>query len=84
MSNAIKHSPRVDLGVVFLTGKQQRMAPYKTHIEMGRVEVGVGVTDDERQYAFKYWKFTPKGFEWIAGKWMARQLVERDAQLLEA
>ncbi|MDR5800660.1 KilA-N domain-containing protein [Caballeronia sp. LZ001] len=74
----------MDLGVVFLAGKRQRMEPYKTYIETGRVEVGVGVTEDERQYAFKYWKFTTKGFEWIAGKWMARQLAERDARCAEA
>lgn len=69
----------LDHGVIFLIGEKRRMEPYKAHIEAGRIEVGVGVTKDERHFAFRAWRFTPKGFEWIAGKWMARHLQSQEA-----
>ncbi|MDR5800596.1 phage antirepressor KilAC domain-containing protein [Caballeronia sp. LZ001] len=61
-----------------------RLMPYQHHLNAGRFEIRAGVTQDENAYAFNQTRFTPKGVEWIAGKWMARQLAERDARCVEA
>jgi phage antirepressor YoqD-like protein len=51
-----------------------RLVPYQQHIDAGRFEIKAGVTNDENAYAFNQTRFTPKGIEWIAGKWMAHKL----------
>ncbi|WP_244869564.1 phage antirepressor KilAC domain-containing protein [Paraburkholderia aspalathi] len=55
-----------------------RLVPYQQHIDAGRFEIKAGVTSDEHAYAFNQTRFTPKGIEWIAGKWMARRLNEKE------
>jgi phage antirepressor YoqD-like protein len=55
-----------------------RLVPYHQHIAAGRFEIKAGVTHDENAYAFNQTRFTPKGIEWIAGKWMARRLNEKE------
>ena len=42
--------------------------PYQNHIDAGRFEVKTG---EKHDYAFTQSRFTPKGFEYIAGKWAA-------------
>ena len=42
--------------------------PYQNHIDAGRFEVKTGAKND---HAFTQSRFTPKGFEYIAGKWAA-------------
>ena len=42
--------------------------PYQNHIDAGRFEVKTGANND---HAFTQSRFTPKGFEYIAGKWAA-------------
>lgn len=56
-----------------------RLVPYQPHIDAGRFEIKAGVTQDEHAYAFNQTRFTPKGIEWIAGKWMARNLQAQGA-----
>lgn len=46
--------------------------PYAEHIDAGRFHVKTGQADNGHN--FNAAKFTPKGVEWIAGKWAARNL----------
>ena len=50
--------------------------PYANHIEAGRFEVKTGQADNG--HAFNTAKFTPKGIEWIAGKWAQHQIKESE------
>lgn len=61
-----------DTNVVYKLGG--RLVPYQPHIDAGRFEIKAGVTHDDHAYAFNQTRFTPKGIEWIAGKWMAYKL----------
>ncbi|MFP4895159.1 phage antirepressor KilAC domain-containing protein [Paraburkholderia sp. EG304] len=61
-----------DADIVYKLGG--RLVPYQPHIDAGRFEIKAGVTQDEYAYAFNQTRFTPKGVEWIAGKWMAHKL----------
>lgn len=49
-------------------------APYQPHKDAGRFEVKAGVADNE--HAFNSTKFTPKGVNWIAGKWAIHNIQE--------
>jgi anti-repressor protein len=54
-----------------------RLTAFQNHIDAGRFEVKAGSTKPEQgkeARAFTQTRFTPKGFEWIAGKWAAYQL----------
>lgn len=44
--------------------------PYQNHIDAGRFEVKAG---EANGHVFSSAKFTPKGVEWIAGKWIAQK-----------
>jgi anti-repressor protein len=66
----------VDTGVLYHLGG--RLVPYQHHIDAGRFEIKAGVTHDENAYAFNQTRFTPKGIEWIAGKWTAFRLNEKE------
>ena len=59
-----------DEGIMYrLAGK---LTPCAAHLTTGRFEVKAGANEAGR--AFTQAKFTAKGFEWVAGKWAARQL----------
>ena len=45
------------------------LTPYAQHLYAGRFAVKTGVSDNG--HAFTAAKFTPKGVEWVAGKWAA-------------
>ncbi|EML0364335.1 phage antirepressor KilAC domain-containing protein [Providencia rettgeri] len=45
------------------------LTPYQQHIDAGRFEMKTGVTK-ETAYSFSQARFTAKGVNWIAGKWM--------------
>lgn len=49
-----------------------RLAAHAHHQHAGRFAVKTGVSDNE--HAFVQAMFTPKGIEWVAGKWAAFQL----------
>lgn len=49
-----------------------RLAAHAHHQHAGRFAVKTGVSDNE--HAFVQAMFTPKGIEWVAGKWTAFQL----------
>lgn len=49
-----------------------RLAAHAHHQHAGRFTVKTGVSDNE--HAFVQAMFTPKGIEWVAGKWTAFQL----------
>lgn len=46
---------------------------YQNHIDAGRFYVSGGVADNE--HAYTTCKFTPKGIEYIGGKWITREVV---------
>ncbi|BBP95942.1 hypothetical protein BSFA1_10710 [Burkholderia sp. SFA1] len=66
-----------DTNIVYKLGG--RLVPYQPHIDAGRFEIKAGVTHDDHAYAFNQTRFTPKGIEWIAGKWVARNLQKQEA-----
>lgn len=43
------------------------LTAYQNHIDAGRFDVRTGVSDTE--HAFTTTKFTPKGIDWVAGRW---------------
>lgn len=47
--------------------------PYQSHIDAGRFEVKTG-TSERNNRAFTQARFTPKGFQWIAGLWNQHQI----------
>jgi len=48
--------------------------PYQSHVEAGRFVVKTGVAENE--HAYNSAKFTPKGVNWVAGKWAIHNLQE--------
>jgi len=48
--------------------------PYQDHIDAGRFVVRTGVAENE--HAYNTAKFTPKGVNWVAGKWAVHNLQE--------
>lgn len=48
--------------------------PYQSHVEAGRFVVKTGVAENE--HAYNSAKFTPKGVNWVAGKWAIYNLQE--------
>lgn len=48
--------------------------PYQGHVDAGRFVVKTGVAENE--HAYNSAKFTPKGVNWIAGKWAIYNLQE--------
>lgn len=55
-----------------------KLTPYAQHIDAGRFTVKTG-ENQNNGHAFTQNKFTPKGIQWIAGLWAARQVQERAA-----
>jgi phage antirepressor YoqD-like protein len=52
------------------------LTPYAEHINAGRFEVKAGMADHgDTSHAYQQAKFTPKGFEWLAG-----ELAKADAK----
>mgnify|MGYP000980939216 CR=1 FL=1 len=43
------------------------LTAYQNHIDAGRFDVRTGVSDAD--HAFTTTKFTPKGIDWVAGRW---------------
>lgn len=66
----------VDTSVLYQLGG--RLVPYQQHIDAGRFEIKAGVTHDDHAYAFNQTRFTPKGIEWVAGKWMAFRINKKE------
>lgn len=64
-----------DAGIMYRLGG--RLTPCAAHLNTGRFEVKAGASGAGR--AFTQSKFTAKGFEWVAGKWAARQLAHSAA-----
>ena len=48
------------------------LTPYAQHLDAGRFAVKTGEAGNG--HAFTAAKFTPKGVEWVAGKWAAHML----------
>jgi len=48
--------------------------PYQGHIDAGRFVVKTGVAENE--HAYNNAKFTPKGVNWVAGKWAIYNMQE--------
>ena len=48
--------------------------PYQSHVEAGRFVVKTGVAENE--HAYNSAKFTPKGVNWVAGKWAIHNIQE--------
>ncbi|WP_286872040.1 phage antirepressor KilAC domain-containing protein [Spongiibacter sp.] len=48
--------------------------PYQSHVEAGRFVVKTGVAENE--HAYNSAKFTPKGVNWVAGKWAIHNIRE--------
>lgn len=55
-----------------------KLTPYAQHIDAGRFTIKTG-ENQNNGHAFTQNKFTPKGIQWIAGLWAARQVQERAA-----
>jgi len=55
-----------------------KLTPYAQHIDAGRFTIKTG-ENQNNGHAFTQNKFTPKGIQWIAGLWAARQAQERAA-----
>lgn len=55
-----------------------KLTPYAQHIDAGRFTIKTG-ENQNNGHAFTQNKFTPKGIQWIAGLWVARQVQERAA-----
>ena len=51
--------------------------PYQGHIDAGRFVVKTGVAENE--HAYNNAKFTPKGVNWVAGKWAIYNIQEEAA-----
>ena len=51
--------------------------PYQGHIDAGRFVVKTGVAENE--HAYNDAKFTPKGVNWVAGKWAIYNMQEEAA-----
>jgi phage antirepressor YoqD-like protein len=49
--------------------------PYQQHIDAGRFVVRAGVAKND--HAYNGAKFTPKGIDWVAGKWAVNNLQGR-------
>jgi phage antirepressor YoqD-like protein len=49
------------------------LTPYGQHQDAERFDVKTG-TSETNGHAFSQARFTPKGVQWIAGIWAARQL----------
>lgn len=54
-----------------------KLTAYQCHIDAGRFEVRVGVTESEHAYTTT--KFTAKGVSWIAGEWAKYQVEQQVA-----
>ncbi|MGF6904639.1 phage antirepressor KilAC domain-containing protein, partial [Paraburkholderia sp. GAS348] len=50
--------------------RDNRLVPYASHIDAGRLEVKAGVSNDGSGYAYTQARFTSKGIQWIAGLWV--------------
>lgn len=55
-----------------------KLTPYAQHIDAGRFTVKTG-ENQNNGHAFTQNKFTPKGIQWIAGLWAARQVQNKAA-----
>ncbi|NWA63008.1 phage antirepressor KilAC domain-containing protein [Pantoea sp. B9002] len=73
--NAFRHFLLDSEIMYLLAGK---LTPYAQHIDAGRFTVKTG-ENQNNGHAFTQNKFTPKGIQWIAGLWAARQVQERAA-----
>ena len=71
---------------MYRTTPKSPLQPRAEHMHTGRFEAKTGVAEHaETSHAFVHYKFTPKGFEWIAGEWAkfkVREMVEYDNQLM--
>lgn len=71
---------------MYRTTPKSPLQPRAEHMHSGRFEAKAGVAEHaESSHAFVNYRFTPKGFEWIAGEWAkfkAREMVEYGNHLL--
>ena len=73
--NAFRHF-LLDSGIMYLLAG--KLTPYAQHIDAGRFTVKTG-ENPVNGHAFTQNKFTPKGIQWIAGLWAAKQYQEKAA-----
>lgn len=57
----------ISLDIMYRLGKQY--TAYQRHVDAGRFHVSAG---EKNGHAFSSCKFTPKGIEYVAGKWITR------------
>jgi len=70
----------LDRRFMYRTTPNSPLQPRADHMHSGRFEAKTGVAEHaESSHAFVHYKFTAKGFEWIAAEWAkhkAREMIE--------